>query len=161
MQGIAGLQGHELSSPGLHTLTVTRRYTPTVAIVFGILLFPIGLLLFLVKETETAVITVETREGGGSRLTIAGAVGPILGTRLRYVVPQAEVPYVRGAWPPKGKTVSDLLLEAERSASKREIRSPAKATEVKWHFSSDGRWWWWRPGMEEWALYEPSAGEQQ
>ena len=50
-----------LTAAGPHTLILTRRYTPTWAIVvgiIGILFFLIGLLAFFVKQTETLTVTV-------------------------------------------------------------------------------------------------------
>lgn len=71
-----------MAGPG--SLVLTRRYTPTWAIVvavIGILFFLLGLLALLVKDTETLTITLVPSEGG-TRVTISGVGSHEMLTRL-------------------------------------------------------------------------------
>jgi Uncharacterised protein family UPF0547 len=65
---------YTVSMAGAGSLLLTRRYTPTWAIVvavLGALFFLLGLLALLVKDTETLTITLLPADGG-TRVTISG-----------------------------------------------------------------------------------------
>ncbi len=77
-----------MTSAGGNTLILTRRYTPTWAIVLaivGLLLFFVGLLLLLVKETETVTIALTETEVG-TRVSISGVATQSMVARLNTVL---------------------------------------------------------------------------
>jgi Uncharacterised protein family UPF0547 len=74
ISGTTGVPGYTVTTAGVGSLVLTRRYVPTWAIVvavIGFLLFFIGLLALLFKETETLTITL-VPVNGGTRVTISG-----------------------------------------------------------------------------------------
>ncbi len=80
----AGVQGYTASMAGPGSIVLTRKYIPTWAIivaVIGVLLFLIGLLALLYRETEVTMVTV-TPVQGGSRVTVSGIGSPEMFTRL-------------------------------------------------------------------------------
>jgi hypothetical protein len=81
----AGDPGYTVNAAGTGTIILTRRYTPTWAIVVavvGILFALIGLLALLYKVTETLTITIVPVDGG-SRVSISGLATPEMATRIR------------------------------------------------------------------------------
>lgn len=89
-QGLAGAVGVTVTMAGNRTLIVTRRYTPTWAIVVGViglLFLLVGVLAFFVKNTETLTIAISP-EGTGSRISISGVAGPEIAARLNGMVGQ-------------------------------------------------------------------------
>ena len=80
----AGTPEYTVASAGSGSVVLTRRYTPTWAIVVavvGVLLFLIGLLALLVKQTETLTITA-VASPEGTRVAISGVASAALATRL-------------------------------------------------------------------------------
>jgi hypothetical protein len=84
----AGTSGYTINTAGANSLVLVRKYTPTWAVVvgvLGILLFLIGLLAFLIKETESVTVTLaEGRDG--TRVTISGVATPEMQARLNSVI---------------------------------------------------------------------------
>ena len=71
-----------MAGPG--SIVLTRKYIPTWAIivaVIGVLIFLIGLLALLYRETEVTMVTV-TPVQGGSRVTVSGVGSQEMLTRL-------------------------------------------------------------------------------
>lgn len=95
----AGASGFTVNQAG-NTLILTRKHTPTWAIVLavlGALLFLVGLLFLLVKETETLTISLAELPEGGTRVSISGQATPDLVGRLNAVVTSlAAVPPMPG-----------------------------------------------------------------
>ncbi len=70
-----------VSNLGGDTVVMTRRFTPTVAIVIGLLLGPYWPLIFLYKETETLTFRMWA-EGDGTLLNISGHADDEMRSRL-------------------------------------------------------------------------------
>lgn len=84
----AGASGYTVNQAG-NSLILTRRRTPTWAVVLavlGALFFLVGLLFLLVKETETITISLAELPEGGTRVSISGQATPDLVGRLNAVV---------------------------------------------------------------------------
>ena len=80
----AGTSGYTMNTAGSNSLILTRKYTPTwavVAAVLGAILFLIGLLALLVKNTESLTITLAST-GEGTRVNISGVATPEMIARL-------------------------------------------------------------------------------
>jgi hypothetical protein len=80
----SGVQNYTVATAGTGSIVLTRKYTPTWAIVVGVvglLLFLVGILALLVKSTETVTITI-TPVDGGSRVSISGVGSAEMLTRL-------------------------------------------------------------------------------
>ncbi len=83
----AGTRDHTFNMAGPNSLVITRRYIPTwavIAAVVGVLLFLIGLLALLYRETEVLTITA-TEVPGGTRVTLNGMATAELVARLNAV----------------------------------------------------------------------------
>jgi hypothetical protein len=80
----SGAPKYFVSSLGGDTVVLTRRFTPTAAIVIGLLLGPYWPLIFLYKETETLTFRM-TPEGSGARLAISGHADDEMQARLRLL----------------------------------------------------------------------------
>lgn len=77
-----------------NTIIVTRRYTPTWAIVVGVvglLFFLIGAFAFLVKDTETLTITL-TPEGSMTRVGVHGVASEPIRWRIDGVTRSLGAP---------------------------------------------------------------------
>jgi Uncharacterised protein family UPF0547 len=89
----AGTTGYALNTAGPNSLVLTRKYTPTWAIVLGViagLLTIIGFALLLVKSTESLTITLsEVPEG--TRVTSSGVATPEIIARLNGVFSSVAV----------------------------------------------------------------------
>lgn len=84
----AGARDYSLIQAGPQTLILTRRYIPTWAIVvavIGFLLFLVGLLALLFKETETLTVIITTN-GPASHIQINGQATPDMIARLEAVL---------------------------------------------------------------------------
>jgi hypothetical protein len=71
-----------MAGPG--SIALIRKYIPTWAIivaVIGVLIFLVGLLALLYRETEVTMVTV-TPVQGGSRVTVSGVGSQEMFTRL-------------------------------------------------------------------------------
>ena len=86
---IEWLHGRLMGLPNVHahrsdpvTLDVTSKYTPMWAIVVAILLFPIGLLALMAKESTTLRIHAESNASGGTRVGLQGNGSEPLSRRL-------------------------------------------------------------------------------
>jgi hypothetical protein len=74
------------------TMTYTRRYRPTWAIILaiiGALIFLLGLLFLLVKDTETVLVSL-TSEGSKTRVTVTGAREPYVANVIAKYLGQGE-----------------------------------------------------------------------
>jgi hypothetical protein len=60
---VAQYVGHSFDQFGPSTWKISHRYTPAWAIVLAVILFPIGLLFLLVKDTESMTITCRRKAG--------------------------------------------------------------------------------------------------
>src|SRR5207302_6764775 len=70
---VSNVPGYTVTTAGAGSVVLTRRFLPTWAIVvaiIGLLLFLLGLLALLVRNTETVVVTL-VEEPGGTRVTIS------------------------------------------------------------------------------------------
>jgi hypothetical protein len=88
LNAIAGTPDFQFNAAGPNTLVVTRRYTPTWAVVIGVvglLLFLIGLLAFLVKVTETLTITASATDEG-TRVSVNGVTSAEIVARINAVL---------------------------------------------------------------------------
>ena len=84
----AGTRGYTMNSAGTNSLVLTRKYTPTWAIVvavIGIIVFLIGLLALLVKNTESLTVTL-TEVPEGTRVNITGVATPDMISRFHGVL---------------------------------------------------------------------------
>lgn len=82
------LPGYTVAWGGPTSMVITRRYTPTWAIVVacvGIFFFLIGLLALLVKNTETLTLTAAPERDGVTRLHVYGTADQLLLARLRQL----------------------------------------------------------------------------
>ena len=77
------------------TFTYTRKYRPgwaTALAIIGLIVFLLGLLFLLVKDTETVQVSLTT-EGKKTRVTVSGArhayVGEVVEKHLRQEEPAA------------------------------------------------------------------------
>jgi RNA polymerase subunit RPABC4/transcription elongation factor Spt4 len=98
MQGFvsatAGTSGYTLNTAGVNSAILTRKFTPTGMVVFGIILglfTLIGFGLLLVKTTETLSITL-AEVGGATRVTISGVATPEMIARLNSVLSAVPQP---------------------------------------------------------------------
>lgn len=80
----SGVPEYTITTAGTGSIVMTRKYTPTWAIVvgvIGILAALIGLLALLYKNTETLTITLAPTEGG-TRVTVSGIATAEMLTRI-------------------------------------------------------------------------------
>ena len=74
------------------TFTYTRKYRPgwaTALAIVGILVFLLGLLFLLVKDTETVQVSL-TAEGSSTRVTVTGARHPYVADVIAKHLGQGE-----------------------------------------------------------------------
>lgn len=86
--GASGVDGCSVTTVGVGSILITRKYRPTWAIVvavIGILLFLIGLLALLYTVTETLTITIAA-EGEGTRITVTGTSSQEMLSRITSVL---------------------------------------------------------------------------
>jgi hypothetical protein len=84
----AGANGYTLNTAGPNSLVLTRRFLPTWAIVVAIIgafFLLLGLLLLLVRTTETLTVTLAEADGG-TRVTISGLATTEMMARLNAVI---------------------------------------------------------------------------
>src|SRR5687767_718030 len=84
----AGTSGYTVNTVGPNSLVLTRRYLPTAAIVgavVGALLFLVGLLLLLIRSTESLTVAL-AEVAGGTRVEITGVATPEMAARLNGVL---------------------------------------------------------------------------
>jgi hypothetical protein len=87
LAGLTGATECTVTLAGPSTVVVTRRYTPTWLLFIGacaLFFFLLGLLVLLIKNTETLTITV-VKEKRGSRLTVSGVASRDVLNRLSGV----------------------------------------------------------------------------
>lgn len=80
----AGAPGYTVTTAGNGSIVLTRKYTPTWAIVVavvGALFILIGLLLLLYKVTETVTITLVSSQGG-TKVNVSGVGSQEMLTRI-------------------------------------------------------------------------------
>lgn len=75
---------------GVNNIVVTHRYTPTWAVVVGILgllFFLLGVFAFLIKETEVLTVALSPEdEGRRTRVAISGVAGAAVAARVNHIV---------------------------------------------------------------------------
>jgi hypothetical protein len=84
-----GAQGYTVTTAGTGSIVMTRRYTPTWAIllaVIGLLFFLLGLLFLLAKNYETLTITLSPNADGGTNVFISGTASDEMQRRLTSVL---------------------------------------------------------------------------
>jgi hypothetical protein len=84
---VSGARGYTVNMGGPGSLLLTRKYTPTWAVVLGILgllLFFLGMLFWLVKNTETVTASLRA-VAGGTEVRISGVATPELQARFNAV----------------------------------------------------------------------------
>jgi hypothetical protein len=89
----AGTSGYTINTAGPNSIVLTRKYTPTSAIVGGIilgLLTLIGFALLLMKKTESLTITLSGAPEG-TRVSISGVATPEIIARLNGVLSAVTV----------------------------------------------------------------------
>jgi hypothetical protein len=89
----ASTRDYTLAQGGPQTLILTRRFIPTWAIavaIVGVLIFLIGLLALLYKETEVLTISVAT-ESAATNISIAGTATPEMTSRVNAVLASLTV----------------------------------------------------------------------
>lgn len=82
--GMVGCPDYTPSYSGTGSLMLTRKYIPQWAIVLAIvgsLLFLLGLLFLLYRDTETVTVRVEP-DGAGSKITITGLATDDMARRI-------------------------------------------------------------------------------
>lgn len=84
---VSGAPGYTVNMGGPGSLLLTRKYTPTWAVVLGIiglLIFLLGMLFWLVKNTETVTASLRPVTGG-TEVRVSGIATPELQARLNAV----------------------------------------------------------------------------
>ena len=80
----AGVPGYSVTTAGVGSIVLTRRYVPQWAIavaIVGVLLFLVGLLALLVKENETVTVTL-LPSGEGTKILMSGTANSEMRQRL-------------------------------------------------------------------------------
>ena len=88
IQSVSGVTGCTVTTAGVGSILISRKYRPTWAIVVavvGILLFLIGLLALLYTVTETLTITI-TPDGDGTRVSVSGIASQEMLARITGVL---------------------------------------------------------------------------
>ena len=106
LMSVAGADSYSPVAQSYDTLTLQRRRIPVWAIVLAIILFPIGLLFLLAKDTEVVQIVLG-RVQGGTQVTISGRASAPLQSALQYALsgyqatPAGASPHSHGRdlWP--------------------------------------------------------------
>ena len=81
----AGTPGYSVSTAGSNSLVFVRKYWPTwviVVAVLGALLFLLGLLALLIRNTETLTVTVK-EVSGGTQVDVTGVASTDMIGRIR------------------------------------------------------------------------------
>lgn len=102
----SGAQGYSLATGGSGSLVLTRKYTPTWAVVLaiiGLLIFLLGLLFLLVRNTETLTVSLRAA-GSGTEIRISGLATPEMQSRINAVIAARPAP----ATPPTTSLPSGL-----------------------------------------------------
>src|SRR5205085_10584817 len=85
IMSVSGADSYAPAAQSYDTLTLQRRRIPVWAIVLAIILFPIGLLFLLAKDTEVVQIVLG-RVQGGTQVTISGRASAPLQRALQYAL---------------------------------------------------------------------------
>lgn len=126
--GTAGVPGYTVTTAGTGSMVLTRKYIPTWAIVvaiIGLLLFLLGILALLFKETETLAITL-VPEGDCTKVTISGVGSQEMLARISAVLrsmPVLDPNQARQLPPPPGVPVASVAVDSKTC--------PACAEDVK------------------------------
>jgi hypothetical protein len=112
---VSGAQGYTANMGGKGSLVLTRRYTPTWAIVLaiiGLLVFLLGMLFLLVKKTETVSVSLRPVVGG-TEVRVSGVASPELQARLNAVFEAKQAPVVEGGAPATLSASEEALPQLE------------------------------------------------
>lgn len=75
---------------GINNIVISRKYTPTWAVVmgiFGLLFFLLGIFALLIKETEVLTVALAPEdEGRRTRVAISGVAGAAVAARVNHIV---------------------------------------------------------------------------
>jgi hypothetical protein len=88
IQAASGVPGYSVTSTSPTSVIITRKFTPTWAVVVGVLgllLFLIGVLFFFVKTTETLSVTL-SEAGGKTTVALSGNSTPVMTERLQWAM---------------------------------------------------------------------------
>jgi hypothetical protein len=133
---VMGTKGYTVTSPSPNTLILSRRYTPTWAIVVGIVvgLFTlIGFALLLYKVTETMTAALSPVDNG-TRISFSGVASSEMIAKLAGVVASL------GGTPMAGMPAGGAL-SVPSSATAGMAQAPTASTQDSAPFQKDGKWW--------------------
>ena len=85
--GVSEVRGYTEQTAGTYTIFLTRRYTPTWAIVLGVCTLPIlliGVLAFFIKDKETLTVAISAAEDGTS-VRASGLASPAMAQYMNGV----------------------------------------------------------------------------
>ena len=85
--------GYKLTTQSGALQAYTRRYTPGIAVVLGILTFPIGILLWLFWRREEAFTMEWAPYGGGSLVTVRGEAPPNVRATFEAIAAEHNAAY--------------------------------------------------------------------
>ena len=131
----AGVPGYTVTTAGTGTILLTRKYIPVWAIVvavIGTLLFLIGLLALLYRETETMTVSLTPSEGG-TRITLSGVGSQEMLTRITAAVSAMPALAATASAPVEAtaKDVHESVLEVGESIESETKICPDCAEEIK------------------------------
>lgn len=117
----AGAPGYSVSTTGSNSLVLVRKYWPTwviVIAVIGALIFLVGLLALLLRQTETLTVSL-SNDAGGTRVDVSGLASPEMTSRIRSVLDSLEKQ-------PTGSRPGPEMVEG----SAEDINDPSASTKV-------------------------------
>jgi hypothetical protein len=88
LAGSTGIRGYTVTTAGISSLTLTRRYLPTWALmlaIYGVWLALLSLLALFIKRTETLSVTLLPMPGG-TKVVLAGVASREMIDRLGVVL---------------------------------------------------------------------------
>lgn len=154
----ATVPGYTVTMSGPNTVILTRRFTPPWAVgvgVLGILLFLIGLLAFLVKDTETVTIALEPTQAGTS-VVIAGTATAEMIARLSGTLGGALPVPSAGALP----QLQDMYRECPncKEQMRRDATVCPHCRQETRAWVLEGNTWWFESERGGWHRYDEANG---
>jgi hypothetical protein len=142
--GTAGVPGFTIAMAGPRSLLLTRRFIPGYAIFLaavGFLLFLVGLLALLIKETETLSVSIAgASDGSATRVSISGVIDQQMSLRINSVLVSLTPAK------PSSHPTSDDQNSVERPATLWQQPSPELALPISQQ-RSPGGWSGQSPGL--------------